>query len=164
MKIGFGAAESSSMRVPPVAPMTTGGKPVPPEIIPAFTATTAFSSPSFFSASWYLGGSNSLVDTSIKVSILFGMQEKRKQIFLLGDRPYELVEVSGPICRGKRCFPSQFDHESRLLKISKSVPQEQRAWVAAVAVSDACFRLWRPIPVIWPDWVDDRPRGLPPPR
>ena len=75
---------------------------------------------------------------------------KRKQIFPIGDRPYELTVVSGPIYRENRIVPAQFDHEKKVLRISSAVPIEDRAWVVAVAVSDACFRLWRPIPILWP--------------
>lgn len=78
------------------------------------------------------------------------MANEIKQIFSLGSRPYELVEVDGPIRRGKRTFPAQFDHDAGVLRISKTVPVEQRAWVVAVAVADACFLLWKPLPVIWP--------------
>ncbi len=88
-----------------------------------------------------------------------------KQIFSLGARQYELVIVDGPICRGNRVFPAQFDHELGVLKVSATVPVDQRAWVVAVAVSDACFRQWQPIPVIWPRWLPGRQDGpSPPPR
>ncbi len=90
------------------------------------------------------------------------MQRNGKQIFLLGDRPYELVAVSGPIRRGNRTFPAQFDHEKGVLKISRSVPVDQRAWVVAVAVSDACFRLWKPIPIVWPNERPAEQRGFSP--
>ncbi len=91
------------------------------------------------------------------------MQNKVKQIFSLGSRQYEIVEVDGPICRGNRVFPAQFDHDAGVLNISSAVPMEQRAWVLAVAISDACFRLWKPIPVIWPNWLaDDRLPDSPP--
>ncbi len=74
------------------------------------------------------------------------------QIFRIGGREYELREVDGPVERGGDVFPAQFDHAAGVLLLSRAVPVEQRAWVVAVAVSDACFRLWRPVPVIWPDW------------
>jgi hypothetical protein len=91
-----------------------------------------------------------------QVRILLGYMKKVKQIFLLGARPYELVEVEGPIFRENRCFPAQFDHDAGMLRISKTVPVEQRAWVVAVAVADACFLMWKPLPVIWPvGWLDD---------
>lgn len=83
---------------------------------------------------------------------MFGMDTQGKRIFNIGSRQYELVEVDGPICRGKRRFPAQFDHEAGVLKISNAVPPGDRAWVVAVAVSDACYQMWRPIPVIWPPW------------
>ena len=83
------------------------------------------------------------------------MRNKVTQIFSLGDRQYHLVEVEGPIQRGNGVFPAQFDHDAGVLKISKTVPLDRRAWVVAVAISDACFRLWRPIPVIWPNWLPD---------
>lgn len=83
---------------------------------------------------------------------MFGMAPEGKKIFRLGERQYELVEVDGPICRGTKKFPAQFDHEACVLRISRTVPAEERAWVVAIAVSDACFRMWRPIPVIWPNW------------
>jgi hypothetical protein len=83
---------------------------------------------------------------------MFGMQKIGKQYFLLGDRRYELVEVDGPIDRaGKRCAV-QFDHAAAVLKVSREIPVLQRSVVIANAVSDACFRLWKPIPVIWPKW------------
>ena len=97
------------------------------------------------------------------VRILFGMGTEGKQaaaqIFRIGGRQYELVEVDGPLPpRAGETFPAQFDHAAGLLRVSRTVPAEQRAWVVAVAVSDACYRLWRPVPVIWPDWVPaDRP-------
>jgi hypothetical protein len=90
------------------------------------------------------------------------MPEKINQIFSLGSRAYELIEVDGPICRGNRTFPAQFDHDAGVLRISKTVPIEQRAWVVAVAVADACFLMWNPVPVIWPiGWTSDPPTGLP---
>jgi hypothetical protein len=79
-----------------------------------------------------------------------------KQIFSLGNRVYELVVIEGPIVRENRRFPAQFDHGAGVLRISSTVPVEQRAWVAAVAVSDACLRLWKPIPLIFPNWIPDR--------
>lgn len=88
---------------------------------------------------------------------MFGMAWEGKQIFRIGDRQYELREVDGPLRCGDRVFPAQFDHEAGVLKISRTVPVQQRAWVVAVAVSDACQRLWKPVPVIWPNWrPDDR--------
>ncbi len=98
------------------------------------------------------------------VSILFGMNDEGKQIFILGDRPYQLVEVSGPIRRESRTFPAQFDHDAGVLKISSLIPLEQRAWVVAVAVSDACFRLWRPIPIVWPNERLSHPHASSRPR
>ena len=93
-----------------------------------------------------------------------GTERKRRvdasvaQLFPLGGRVYELVEVDGPLRRGSDTFPTQFDHDAGVLRVSRTVPVEQRAWVVAVAVSDACFRLWRPVPVEWPDWLPaDRP-------
>jgi len=78
------------------------------------------------------------------------MAEFGKQFFLMGDRRYELVEVDGPIDRsGKRCAV-QFDHAAAVLKVSRQIPASQRTLIVASAVSDACFRLWKPIPVIWP--------------
>jgi hypothetical protein len=112
----------------------------------------------------------SSLDSQTDVSILFGMANQVKQIFSIGDRQYELIEVDGPISRQNRLFPAQFDHEAGVLRISKTVPPEQLAWVVAVAVSDACFQLWKPLPVIWPAgwplgqsprWPVDR-RVLPP--
>ncbi len=96
---------------------------------------------------------------------MFGMFENRKQIFRIGNQVYELTEVEGEICRGNRRFPAQFDHEKGLLKVSTLVPIEQRAWVVAVAISDACLQVWKPIPVIWPQWLTDAPPacGQPPP-
>ena len=97
-----------------------------------------------------------------------GTEGKRisARIFRIGERPYELVEVDGPVERDGQTFAAQFDHEAGVLRVSRTVPPEQRAWVVAVAVSDACFRLWRPVPVIWPDWASsDRPAtptGVPP--
>jgi hypothetical protein len=81
------------------------------------------------------------------------------QVFRIGGRPYELVEVDGPLPpRAGETFPAQFDHAAGVLRVSRTVPVEQRAWVVAVAVSDACFRLWRPVPVVWPNWLPvDRP-------
>jgi hypothetical protein len=66
-----------------------------------------------------------------------------------------LLEVDGPLRRGNQTFPAQFDHVAGVLKISRTVPVEQRSWVVAVAVSDACQRLWKPVPVIWPNWQRD---------
>lgn len=89
------------------------------------------------------------------------------EIFSLGNRRYRLVVVEGEIRRGNRVFPAQFDHDAGVLRISSTVPVEQRAWVVAVAVSDACFRLWQPVPVIWPNWLPslpDRPGDASPPR
>ena len=83
---------------------------------------------------------------------MFGMTGDVKKIFRIGGRQYELVEVDGPLCRGSKRFATQFDHDAGILKISRTVPVDQRPWAVAVAVSDACFRLWRPIPVIWPNW------------
>jgi hypothetical protein len=80
------------------------------------------------------------------------MGTEGKQIFKVGGRIYELVEVEGPIRRGNRVVPAQFDHDQGVLRISTLVPLDQRAWVAAVAVSDACFRIWRPLPVEFPEW------------
>ncbi len=83
---------------------------------------------------------------------MFGMAEIGKQIFLMGDRQYELVEVDGPIDRdGRRCAV-QFDHDAAVLKVSRQIPVSQRPVVIANAVSDACFRLWKPVPVVWPKW------------
>jgi hypothetical protein len=87
---------------------------------------------------------------------------KRKQIFQIGNRPYELIVVSGPIYRENRVVLTQFDHEKRVLRISSVVPIEDRAWAVAVAVSDACFRLWRPIPVVWPRFPIVPPPFFPP--
>ena len=81
------------------------------------------------------------------------------RIFRIGGRQYELVEVDGelPPVAGQ-VGPAQFDHDAGVLRVSRSVPAELRAWAVAVAVSDACFRLWRPVPVIWPNWLPaDRP-------
>ena len=88
------------------------------------------------------------------------------QIFRIGGRQYELVEVDGPCERAGQTFPAQFDHAAGILRLSRTVPPDQRAWVVAVAVSDACFRLWRPVPVIWPDWApaDRPPAAASPPR
>ena len=79
------------------------------------------------------------LDDLNNVRILLGMPNKSKQIFCLGARQYELVEVDGPIYRENQRFPAQFDHDAGVLRISKTVPLEQRAWLVAVAVSDACF-------------------------
>jgi hypothetical protein len=80
------------------------------------------------------------------------MESKGKKYFLMGDQQYTLVEVDGPIKRnGKRCAV-QFDHEAKVLRVSKQIPFQQRMLVVASAVSDACFRMWKPMPVIWPDW------------
>jgi hypothetical protein len=96
------------------------------------------------------------------VRILLGTMNKIKQIFFIANRQYELIEVDGPISRQNRLFPAQFDHEAGVLRISKTVPLEQRAWVVAVEVSDACLQMWKPLPVIWPiGWPGDRP-ALPP--
>jgi hypothetical protein len=93
------------------------------------------------------------------------MNQNVKQIFSLGNRPYEIVVVDGVIHRGNRSFPAQFDHDAGLLKISIDVPIDQRAWVVAVAISDACFRLWKPIPVIWPQTLGPvEPDVFSPPR
>ena len=81
---------------------------------------------------------------------MFGMIREGKRIFRIGDRQYELLEVDGPIEREGKLFPAQFDHAAGVLRVSKSVPMDDRPWVVAVAVSDACFRLWRPIPVLFP--------------
>ncbi len=109
--------------------------------------------------------SHSAFDIPTYVRILFGMHSNVKQIFSLGHRPYEIVVVDGIIRRGNRCFPAQFDHEAGLLKLSVDVPIEQRAWVVAVAVSDAAFRLWRPIPVIFPNCFEPAsPDVFSPPR
>jgi hypothetical protein len=51
------------------------------------------------------------LDTQLDVRILLGSMKNIKQIFSLGNRPYEIVEVEGPIHRGNRTFPAQFDHE-----------------------------------------------------
>jgi hypothetical protein len=80
------------------------------------------------------------------------MDDQGKKIFRIAGQQYELVEVCGPIVRGSRSFTAQFDHEAGVLKISNEVPLADRAWVVAVAVSDACFQMWKPIPVIWPPW------------
>ncbi len=80
------------------------------------------------------------------------MKQEGKKIFLIGDRQYELVEVDGPIRRKNETFAVQFDHDAGVLKLSKQVPVEDRPWAVAVAVSDACRRVFRPIPVIWPKW------------
>ncbi len=85
------------------------------------------------------------------------MPTQRKQIFQVGNRVYELVLVEGPIYRDGQSFAAQFDHDAGVLRVSKRVPRDQRAWVTAVAVSDACFRLWNPIPLIYPDWRPDPP-------
>ncbi len=88
------------------------------------------------------------------------MVTEGKQIFSIGGRCYEIVEVTGPICRGDQTFPTQFDHDSGQLRISSTVPLADRPCVVAAAVSDACFRLWRPIPLIHPNWQpSDRPAG-----
>jgi hypothetical protein len=85
-------------------------------------------------------------------------KQNAARVFRIGGRQYELVEVDGPVERDGQAFPAQFDHAAGVLRLSRAVPVEERAWVVAVAVSDACFRLWRPVPVIWPDWVPaDRP-------
>jgi hypothetical protein len=83
---------------------------------------------------------------------MFGMNQNGKQFFLMGDRRYELVEVDGPITCGQRRCAVQFDHAAGVLKMSRQVPMSQRPVVIASAVSDACFRLWKPVPVIWPKW------------
>jgi hypothetical protein len=83
---------------------------------------------------------------------MFGMDSQGKQFFLVGNRRYELIEVDGPINRaGKRCAV-QFDHAAGVLKVSRQIPASQRSVVIANAVSDACFRLWKPVPVVWPKW------------
>lgn len=87
------------------------------------------------------------------------MDHNVKQIFQIGNRAYELVVVEGPIVRGNRGFPAQFDHDAGVLRISSTVPVDQRAWAVAVAVSDACFRMWNPIPLIFPHWLSDPPAG-----
>lgn len=86
---------------------------------------------------------------------MFGMADGDKQIFLMGRQCYELVEVDGPIVRQGRACAVQFDHEQRVLRVSRQIPAHQRAAVVASAVSDACYRLWRPVPVIWPAWERD---------
>ena len=78
--------------------------------------------------------------------------ENGTQFFLMGDRQYELVEVDGPITCGQRRCAVQFDHAACVLKMSRQVPMSQRPLVIASAVSDACLRLWKPVPVIWPKW------------
>jgi hypothetical protein len=82
---------------------------------------------------------------------MFGMPRFRN-FFLLGRQRYELIEVDGPIVRGGRACAVQFDHERRVLRVSRRIPPAQRALVVACAVSDACRRLWRPVPVVWPRW------------
>jgi hypothetical protein len=83
---------------------------------------------------------------------MFGSIMNSKQFFLMGDRRYELVEVDGPIDRGGRRCAVQFDHDAAVLKVSRQIPLSQRSVVIAMAVSDACFRLWKPVPVVWPKW------------
>ena len=83
---------------------------------------------------------------------MFGMPENGKQFFLMGDRRYELVEVDGPIDCGDRRCTVQFNHAAAVLKVSQQIPASQRTLIVASAVSDACFRLWKPVPVIWPRW------------
>ncbi len=88
------------------------------------------------------------------------------RIFRIGGRQYEFVEVDDPFPPGDgEVSATQFDHAAGVLRVSRSVPVDERAWAVAVAVSDACYRLWRPIPVIWPDWtpVDRPPPALTPP-
>jgi hypothetical protein len=98
---------------------------------------------------------NLSIAVPIKVSIMFGYAMEGKKIFTLGDRPYELIEVDGPICRGNQKFPAQFDHDAQVLRLSKTVPMEMRPVIVAVAISDAYRRMWKPIPVIWPHWRPD---------
>ena len=61
---------------------------------------------------------------------MFGMAANGKY-FLLGSQPYELVEVDGPIIRCGRACAAQFDHERRVLRISRQIPPAQRALVVA---------------------------------
>ena len=84
---------------------------------------------------------------------MFGMEKNGKQYFLMGDRRYELVEVDGPIDRAGKRSAVQFDHAAAVLKVSREIPVSQRSVVIANAVSDACFRLWKPVPVVWPKWL-----------
>lgn len=89
------------------------------------------------------------------------MPEERKNIFLIGNRVYEWVLDEGMMNGGAA---AQFDHERAVLRVSARVPVELRAVVTAMAVSDACQRLWRPIPVVWPRWRHDPPAAEPPGR
>ncbi len=90
------------------------------------------------------------------------MKMKSKSVaarfFPMGGRQYELVEVDGPLpTRKGEVFPAQFDHAAGVLRISRTVPVAERAWVVAVAVSDACFQMWRPVPVIGPELEESEP-------
>lgn len=88
---------------------------------------------------------------------MFGMGESSKHYFLMGTQCYELVEMEGPIRRGRRACAVQFDHERRMLAVSAGMEPMQRTLVVASAVSEACFRLWRPVPVMWPRWEGEGP-------
>ena len=90
---------------------------------------------------------------------MFGMATRGKQFFLLGNRRYRVVVVSGPIRRGGRAAAVQFDHRRRVLRVSKQIPAEQLPAVIANAVGDACFRLWRPVKVVWPKWEEEGRHG-----
>ena len=70
---------------------------------------------------------------------MFGMASKGKQIFSMGGRLYALVISDGPIGRNGERYAAQFDHEARVLRVSRLVPLRHRPWVVAVAVCDA----WR---------------------
>jgi hypothetical protein len=92
------------------------------------------------------------------------MRSDGKQIFRIGSRVYELVEVDGPIFAENDVVAAQFDHDAGVLRISRLVPVGQRAWLVAAAVSDACFQFWNPVPVDFPNWQPDDRSGSGPTR
>ncbi len=86
---------------------------------------------------------------------MLGMPRKSKHYFRVGENVYEYVEVDGPIRRGDEELVADFDHVGCKFYLSRSVPVGRRPVVAAAAISDLCFRLWKPLPVIQPTWQPD---------
>lgn len=86
---------------------------------------------------------------------MLGMASKSKNYFRVGANLYEYVEVDGPIRRGGQTLVADFDHIACKFYLSRTVPVNRRPIVAAAAISDLCFRLWKPLPAIHPPWLPD---------
>lgn len=63
---------------------------------------------------------------------------------------FMVEEVDGPIHRNGMHFPVRIRYADQTIELLKTLPEHQKKWVLAAAISEAAVH-YR-IPLIWPKW------------